>query len=265
MLEGGSAKGEPSEVESVEAPKRVFVPVELPEEQPWWDRSLVIGLLLAIALNSVGGWYVFRYQPELVEEILAPIEFTILEPPPPPEPEPEPEPTPPPPVVKAKDIPKTPPPTTSTPEPVPTNEPPPPPIFGVSLQSTVKGGSFKTRVGNTIMKEPEKEVTDPADVKALPRVAFHRITKAPRLISEFKAEYPPVPYEEGVEGTVTLTFTVDEEGNVLDVRVLRGVHPDLDAAAKAALRRFKYKPGMQDGSPVITTGMSRNYTWIIEE
>jgi protein TonB len=262
VLEGGANGAEATE--SPRPRKRVFVPVELPEEEPWWDRSLAIGLLLALLVNGALGWYVFRYQPELIEEVLAPIEFVLVEPPPPPEPEPEPEPTPIP-VVKKKKI-ETPPPTMTETAPPPTNEPPPPPIFGVSLDSTTKGGAFKARVGNTLMKEPEKEVTDPSEVKALPRVAFSRITEAPRLISDYKVpEYPPAPLEEGIEGTVTLTFTVDEKGKTLDVVVVRGVHPALDAAAKAAVKRFRYKPGMQDGKPVITTGVSHNYKWIIEE
>ncbi len=264
VIEGGAADEAPSG-DGPSPPKRVFVPVQLPDEEPWWDGSLAIGLLLALLVNGVLGWYVFRYQPELVEDVLAPLEFVLVEPPPEPEPEPEPEPTPVP-VVEKKKIPDTPPPTMTETAPPPTNEPPPPPIFGVSLNSTTKGGSFKARVGNTLMKEAEKEITDPEDVRALPRVSFSRITQAPRLIRDYKVpDYPTIPFEEGIEGTVTLMFTVDEEGRPIDIKVVRGVHPELDAAARAALKKFKYKPGLQDGKPVITTGMSHNYTWIIEE
>ncbi len=265
VLEGGAA-GDPSGPEPP-PPKRVFIPVELPEEEPWWDRSLAIGVLLAVLLNGVLGWYVFKYQPQLVEEVLAPLEFVLVEPPPPPEPEPEPEPEPTPvPVVEKKKLPETPPPTMTETAPPPTDEPPPPPIFGVSLSSTSKGGSFKARVGNTLMKEAEKEITDPSEVKALPRVAFSRITEAPRLIRDYKVpEYPAVPFEEGIEGTVTLIFSVNEHGVPFDIKVMRGVHPELDAAARQAMKKFKYNPGKLDGEPVITTGMTHAYTWIIEE
>jgi hypothetical protein len=39
-------------------------------------------------------------------------------------------------------------------------------VFGISMSSTVSGNSgFSMRVGNTTMKEPEKEQIDPRDVK----------------------------------------------------------------------------------------------------
>ena len=66
--------------------------------------------------------------------------------------------------------------------------------------------------------------------------------------------YPENCKKEGICGRVTLTFTVTETGKVTDVKVLRGVHEDLD---KEALRVVSsspdWTPGMKDGKPVAIT------------
>ncbi len=51
-----------------------------------------------------------------------------------------------------------------------------------------------------------------------------------------------------------MQVTVDEQGNVSDVQVLRG-HPLLNAAAVNAVKQWKYKPTYLNGHavPVIAT------------
>jgi len=48
---------------------------------------------------------------------------------------------------------------------------------------------------------------------------------------------------------VVLQVTVDEEGNVAELRVLKG-HPLLNDAAEAAVRQWKYSPTLLNGEPV---------------
>ena len=43
-----------------------------------------------------------------------------------------------------------------------------------------------------------------------------------------RLEYPEIAKENGVQGRVTLQFTVEKDGTVTKVRVLRGVDPSLD-------------------------------------
>ena len=62
-----------------------------------------------------------------------------------------------------------------------------------------------------------------------------------------------------------MKLTINERGEVTKVKVVRGVHDELDAAAKAAAFQFKFKPGESGGEPVITTGFVYRYTWIIED
>ncbi len=249
------------------APPRVFVPVELPDKEPVFDRSLGVGLLIALLALPPLGWLFLTAVPgadELVQQI---VEFTIIEPPPPPEPEPEPEPTPPPPKkVKKVDMEKVnkPIPTDTAPVDEPQEESKP--VFGLTMDSTVEGSNsgFKMRVGNTLNVEPTDEIVPPEDVKPLRSVSFARLEEPPKLVRDFRAEYPEGPRTEGIEGTVIMKLTIDQTGKVTEVKIVRGVHPELDAAAKAAAFRFKYKPGTDGGEPVITTNFVHRYTWLIE-
>lgn len=241
-----------------------FVPVELPDEEPLFDRSVWIGLLLAALVNTALVGVLLKGP--VATEATAPqtVEFTLVEPPPPPpEPEPEPEPEPPK-VVDFQEASKPLPTDTATTEP---EAEPPPPVFGVSMESTVAAGegSFAVRVGNTLMKKPEEEFTPPEDVRALPRVSFQRLDDPPRIIRDFRAPYPEEAQAGGFEGTVILKLTIDENGKVVEARIVRGIHPELDAAAKAAAKRFVFRPGRSNGEPVVTTNYVYRYTWLIED
>ena len=63
-------------------------------------------------------------------------------------------------------------------------------------------------------------------------------------------QYPDVAREAGIEGRVFVQFVVDEDGDVTDPTVTRGVHETLDAAALSAVKQLECKPGRQRGEPV---------------
>mgnify|MGYP004449196389 CR=1 FL=1 len=61
-----------------------------------------------------------------------------------------------------------------------------------------------------------------------------------------RLQYPEIAKENGVQGRVTLQFTVEADGRVTNVKVLRGVDPSLDAeAVKVVSSSPKWKPGKQ--------------------
>lgn len=63
--------------------------------------------------------------------------------------------------------------------------------------------------------------------------------------------YPETALEEAIEGRVVVSFVVEPDGAISDVRVVRGVHPDLDEEAVRAVNAMpKWIPGEQDGKPV---------------
>ena len=61
----------------------------------------------------------------------------------------------------------------------------------------------------------------------------------------------PTAAENGIEGRVIVTFVVEADGSVSDVRIARGVDPALDQEALSVVKRMpKWIPGMQNGEPV---------------
>ena len=66
--------------------------------------------------------------------------------------------------------------------------------------------------------------------------------------------YPKKAKKNGVQGRVTLQFTVDVDGSVKNVRVLRGVEPSLDKeAVRVVSSSPKWKPGKIKNQPVSVT------------
>ncbi len=75
-----------------------------------------------------------------------------------------------------------------------------------------------------------------------------------KLIYRVDPEYPPLARRARVSGTVILMVTVNEEGEVADVKVMRG-HPLLDEEALRAVRQWRYSPTLLNGEPVPVIAM----------
>ena len=66
--------------------------------------------------------------------------------------------------------------------------------------------------------------------------------------------YPEIAKENGVQGRVTLQFTVEKDGSVTKVKVLSGVDPSLDKeAVRVVSTSPKWKPGKQRDRAVPVT------------
>lgn len=69
-----------------------------------------------------------------------------------------------------------------------------------------------------------------------------------------RLEYPEIAKENGVQGRVTLQFTVNTDGSVSNVKVLRGVDPSLDKeAVRVVSMSPKWTPGKQRDRAVKVT------------
>ena len=84
---------------------------------------------------------------------------------------------------------------------------------------------------------------------------FVVVEQMPELIGglgaiQEKIVYPEMAKKAGVEGRVIVQFVVDEEGNVLDPQVVRGLGAGLDEEALRAVQQAKFSPGQQRGQPV---------------
>ena len=66
--------------------------------------------------------------------------------------------------------------------------------------------------------------------------------------------YPEIAKENGVQGRVILQFTVDKDGSVKNVKVLRGVDSSLDKeAVRVVSSSPKWEPGRQRDKPAQVT------------
>ena len=64
-------------------------------------------------------------------------------------------------------------------------------------------------------------------------------------------KYPVVAQENGVQGRVIVSFVVERDGSITDVKVARSVDPSLDREAQRVVKSMpKWKPGKQNGSTV---------------
>ncbi len=63
--------------------------------------------------------------------------------------------------------------------------------------------------------------------------------------------YPELAKESGIQGTVYITFVVEKDGSVTNVKVLRGIGGGCDKESVRVIKNMpKWKPGMQRGEAV---------------
>lgn len=64
-------------------------------------------------------------------------------------------------------------------------------------------------------------------------------------------KYPVIAQENGVEGRVHVSFVVEKDGSITDVKVMRSVDASLDKEAIRVIKSMpKWNPGSQRGKPV---------------
>ena len=98
--------------------------------------------------------------------------------------------------------------------------------------------------------EPPKEAEDEEEEKV-----FVVVEKQPELKGgiaglQKKIEYPEMARKAGIEGRVIVQFVVNEQGQVVNPKVVRGIGGGADKEALRVVKTAEFKPGMQRGRPV---------------
>jgi TonB family protein len=94
-----------------------------------------------------------------------------------------------------------------------------------------------------------KSMTAPSKVaENIPEFVPYDIPPKQKHITQ--PEYPKEAKKAGIEGTVYLRIAIDASGEVLDVKIAKGVDPILDSAAVAAAKTWSYEPAMSKGKTV---------------
>lgn len=86
-------------------------------------------------------------------------------------------------------------------------------------------------------------------------IYFVKVEEMPEPIGgmysiQSKIKYPEEAKRNGVEGKVFIQAFIDEAGNVVEAKVIKGVDNELDEAALEAVKQTKFTPGKQEGKPV---------------
>ena len=67
---------------------------------------------------------------------------------------------------------------------------------------------------------------------------------APKVLVKLDPEYPDAARQLGIEGTVFLELIVEKDGSVSLVKVIKSIHPLLDASAVNAAYQMTFTPAM---------------------
>ncbi|MCJ7485802.1 MAG: TonB family protein, partial [Candidatus Aminicenantes bacterium] len=78
------------------------------------------------------------------------------------------------------------------------------------------------------------------------------VAEPPVTLKTVDPVYPPSAVRLGVEGSITVNALIDENGNVIDTGILKGLQDDkgLGKAAETAVRKWKFQPAKKDGVSV---------------
>lgn len=240
-------------------------------------------VLVSLTLHAVALYALSHVTDRPAPAYVKPVELVMVEvqkPPPPPEKKEEPKPPPPkpkpavkPPPIKVAEAPKPlpPPPTQAPPPPNPAPPPPTPSkpvplVVGISMSSTTSAGGFAAPVGNTAYGKTADKATEAKEVKAYSAPKYtpiYQVDSAPSVLTDVKIPYPPEARRAGIEGSVTLSITVDTEGHVVAAKVLNGPGYGLNEAALEAVKRFRFKPAIKGGEAV-STELKYTYTFLLD-
>ena len=109
-------------------------------------------------------------------------------------------------------------------------------------------GEDMTKIPNIVVKP--NVIDEPVDfVEQMPE--FPGGSKALMEYISRNIQYPEIARENGYEGTVALSFVVNQDGNITDVTILRDVPGGCGAEAVRVIKSMPaWKPGRQNGNVV---------------
>ena len=137
---------------------------------------------------------------------------------------------------------------------------PPPSMAVQGVQGGVVGG-VPGGVPNGVIGSIISAIPTAAPTLAPPKVV--RVSSGVSqgmLIRKIQPNYPPLARQARVQGTVLLEAMIAADGTIEDLHVVSG-HPMLVTAAVEAVKQWRYKPYLLNGSPVeVQTQIQVNFS-----
>ena len=86
-------------------------------------------------------------------------------------------------------------------------------------------------------------------VEVMPQYPGGQIAMMKYIMENMK--YPEQAMKEGIQGRVAVSFIVEKDGSISDVKPVLSVHPLLNKEAVRVVKSMpKWSPGKQNGKPV---------------
>ncbi|OFY55316.1 MAG: hypothetical protein A2X22_02950 [Bacteroidetes bacterium GWF2_49_14] len=107
---------------------------------------------------------------------------------------------------------------------------------------------IESLIGNQAEEEEDAQIFQ--IVEDMPKFQGGEIEEFRNYIQTM-VKYPPLAMENGISGTVYVSFVVNRRGEIAGINIIRGVDPSLDEEVIKALKGApKWEPGKQRGKPV---------------
>jgi TonB family protein len=132
-------------------------------------------------------------------------------------------------------------------------------VFDLKADSTVKRQITMAAPG---AQQVPDNTSDPDRSESKPIRVGGTVAQS-NLVTKVQPLYPAAAKEAGVQGTVELEITVTKDGVPAELRVLSSPSDDLSESALEAVRQWRYRPTLLNGSPVeIVSTVVVNYTLV---
>jgi periplasmic protein TonB len=108
----------------------------------------------------------------------------------------------------------------------------------------VAGGTGRGGAAKPVETAPPAPPAPPAPVLQVAEVSTPPVPR-----SKAMPAYPDDARKQGIEALVVVKFVVEEDGQITDVKIVKG-HPLFDDVVLAAVRSWTFEPATLDGKPV---------------
>lgn len=125
-------------------------------------------------------------------------------------------------------------------------------VFATGLGAEGSGdgsGAIVSKLGNTLEKAPDTLTATKADLKG-PLVSVTTVTSMPTVVFFVKPKDTEEMKKNKVNGIVSVSLLVDIDGSVKEVKVLNDLGFGTREAVLEAVKQLKFKPALQDTTPV---------------
>ncbi len=81
-------------------------------------------------------------------------------------------------------------------------------------------------------------------------IDFYKLDKYPRATAQIPPDYPASMRQDGIAGSVTVSFEVNREGRVIRAEAVSYTRREFVESALRAVRNWQFEPGRQNGRAV---------------